>query len=199
MSKSRKLNIKSSTEPLFDYYSPLDLRIVRAATFCYCSLIGGTAVQFLARKYGVKERRARSINDLDFITPVNNPCLGQFNEWLVKNNFKEIKAGVSEYMWNYENSDFGVEVDLLISHERGLANQMLLEGPFLLWHPVYLFVSKVQRMTTSNTREETDKADLNTLYDILEKRKELPLLEEVLSKMDLSDEGIKLVNDVIQE
>ena len=199
MSKSRKLNIKSSTEPLFDYYSPLDLRIVRAATFCYCSLIGGTAVQFLARRYGVKERRARSINDLDFITPVNNPCLGQFNEWLVKNNFKEIKAGVSEYLWNYENPVLGVEVDLLISHERGLANQMFVEGPFLLWHPVYLFVSKVQRMTILNAKADTDKADLNTLYDILKKRKELPLLEEALAKLDLSDAGIKMVNDVILE
>ena len=88
---------------MFDYYSPLDVGIVRVATSCYCALIGGTAVQFLARKYGVKERRARSINDLDFITSARNPYLGQFNDWLVKNNFKEIKAGVSEYMWNYEN------------------------------------------------------------------------------------------------
>lgn len=184
---------------MFDYYSPLDVRIVRVATSCYCALIGGTAVQFLARKYGVKERRARSINDLDFITSARNPNLGQFNEWLVKNNFKEIKVGVSEYMWNYENPNVGVEVDLLISYEAGLENQMFVEDPFLVWHPVYLFVSKVQRMTTFNTRAETDKADLNTLYDILEKRKELPLLEEALSKMDLTDERIRLVNEWIKE
>jgi hypothetical protein len=54
-------------------------------------------------------------------------------------------------------------------------------------------------MTTFNTRAETDKEDLNTLYDILEKRKELPLLEEALSKMDLSDEEIKIVNEWIKE
>jgi len=184
---------------MFDYYSPLDARIVRVATSCYCALIGGTAVQFLARKYGVKERRARSINDLDFITPARNPYLVQFNDWLVKNNFTEIKAGVSEYMWNYENSDAGVEVDLLISHEPRLTSQIFVETPFLVWHPVYLFVSKVQRMTTFNTRAETDKADLNTLYDILKKRKELPLLEEALSKMDLSDEEMMMANEWIKE
>lgn len=50
-----------------------------------------------------------------------------------------------------------------------------------------------------NTRAETDAADLNTLYDVLKKRKELPLLEEALSKMDLTDEGIRLVNDALKE
>ncbi len=54
-------------------------------------------------------------------------------------------------------------------------------------------------MTILNAKADTDKADLNTLYDILKKRKELPLLEEALAKLDLSDAGIKMVNDVILE
>lgn len=184
---------------MFDYYSPLDAGIVRMATFCYCALIGGTAVQFLARKYGIRERRARSNNDLDFISPAGNYFLDQFNERLVTSGFKEVKMGKTEYMWNYEHAELGIEVDLLISHERGLSRQMVLETPFLIWHPVYLFTSKVQRMTLFNTRAETDAADLNTLYDVLKKRKELPLLEEALSKMDLTDEGIRLVNDALKE
>jgi hypothetical protein len=54
-------------------------------------------------------------------------------------------------------------------------------------------------MTTFNTRADTDKADLNTLYDILEQRNELPLLEAALSHLDLSDAEIAQVNEWIKE
>ena len=184
---------------LFDSYSPLDVQVVHRATSYGCALIGGTAVQFLARQYGVKERRSRSVNDLDFITPASNPLTRYFNDWLVRSHFREIKAGASEYMWNYENPHAGVEVDVLISHDPLLPSQIIKVAEILVWHPVNLFVSKVQRMTTFNTRADTDKADLNTLYDILEQRNELPLLETALSNLDLSDAEIAQVNDWIKE
>ncbi len=186
---------------VFDSYSSLDVPIVREASRCGLALIGGTATQLLARKYHVRERRQRSINDLDFITSgiSNKRGIEIFKKALDKWNFSPIKMGDSDFMLNYENKSDGVEVDVLISYETGLMNQFITVNGILVIDPCYAFLTKVQRISSGlSTKNVTDKQDINTLYDVIESMGRIEDLEELLSNsnLDISEEDL---NKLLQE
>ena len=194
----RKLNITKVR--IFDSYSSLDVPIVRAASRNGLALLGGTAVQLLARKYNVKERRSRSINDLDFLTSASNKeGIQAFKFSLKSTGFEPIKMGESEYMLNYENSKEGVEVDCLISWEKNIEDWFITVNGILTVSPVYMFLTKVQRIFSGlSSKNESDVQDLNTLYDIIESRNELGLLESTISEQ-ASEVDIDKLNEYLQE
>ena len=195
----RKLKI--TRVKIFDSYSSLDVPIVREASRCGLALIGGTATQLLARKYSVRERRSRSINDLDFITSglQNKRGISIFKNSLIKWGFTPIKMDDSDFMLNYENTNDGVEVDVLISYESGLMDRFITVNGILVIDPCYAFLTKVQRITSGlSTKNETDKQDINTLYDIIEAMGRISDLEELLSNsnVDIAEEEL---NSLLQE
>lgn len=199
--RERKLNItKTPFTPLFDIYSSLDTSIVSQARHCGFALTGGTAVQVLARYYDVKERRARSINDLDFITAGRNAGgIRMFAYYLEKLGFVSLLDDEPEYMMLYVNSEEGVDVDCLISWEPEIEDLYLFVGPYFIINPCYIFKGKVQRLFSKFAKkQETDIQDLNTLYDIIKKRGEIELLEAMLSKADTDFDPVKL-NEFLQE
>ncbi len=179
---------KLSNEPVenvknFDVYSPLDVYIVRQATGFGMALNGGTAIQCLARHYDVKERRQRSVNDLDFVTIAENPNIAKFKEDLISRGFVPGKMGDCEYLFNYENTSLNVDVDVAISWDMNIADEFIKIDRVLLCNPIYIFVSKLSRMVTPwDAKLDTDIKDLNTLYDIIEKRNELGKLEDRISR-----------------
>lgn len=183
---------KEGEGTLFEEYSEVDVSMVREATRLGCALIGGTAVQMLARVYGVREHRERSKDDLDFLTShTNEEGIKAFKYVLKKSEFVPTKMGDSEFMLNYENVKEGVEVDVLVSWEAGIEGWFLNIRGILVVNPIYLFLMKVQRLFTGlSNKDEADKKDLVALYDVIEKRGELHILEGVLSEKcpDL-DEG----------
>lgn len=177
----RKLTHKQRR--IFDSYTTLDVPIVREASRCGCALLGGTAVQMLARFYHVKERRSRSIDDLDFLTPASNrEGISAFKHKLITNGFEPIKMGESDYMLNYENKEVGVEVDVLISWEPGIEEHFIKVNGILTVEPCYMFVSKLQRIFSGlSTKNELDTQDINTLYDIIESRDEIEKLQDMIA------------------
>lgn len=180
----RKLSIIADSTKLFDSYSKIDVPLVRKATFYSLGLIGGTATQLLAREYGVKERRSRSINDLDFLTTAQNKQNVLLFENFIKNEgFSPVKMGSSDYMLNYENSDLGVEVDVLISWELNLMNKFIKVSGILVISPIWQFIMKLQRISSGlSTKNKTDIQDLNTLFDIVQARDEIHDLEVLIGK-----------------
>lgn len=199
--RERKLNItKTPFTPLFDIYSSLDTSIVSHARHCGFALTGGTAVQVLARYYDVKERRARSINDLDFITAGRNAGgIRMFAYFLEKLGFVSLLDDEPEYMMLYVNSEEGVDVDCLISWEQEIEDLYIFVGPYFIINPCYIFKGKVQRLFSKFAKkQETDIQDLNTLYDVIKKRGEIELLEAMLSKADTDFDPVKL-NEFLQE
>ena len=190
----RKLSISDSADRLFDSYSTLDVPVVRKASLWGFALVGGTAVQLLARHYGVTERRNRSINDLDFFVSAKNTKIGDFKSFLESEGFEEIKMGVSDYMINVENKELGVEVDVLISWDLCIEDTFVSVGGFLVVSPIEIFRTKVQRLISKSTKHDTDVQDLNTLYDVIVARNEIDKLEAVLSSEGLSEEQIDLIN-----
>ncbi|MCD8291150.1 MAG: hypothetical protein LUC91_06575 [Prevotella sp.] len=182
--KKRTLHIIKTDTNYFDIYSPLDIPVVKMATACHLALNGGTATQFLARQYEVKERRARSNNDLDFVTFPRNPRLPFFREFLIKNGFGPIKMGDGEYLMNYANDKVGIEVDVMISWEKDLPDNFFKLRGLLLCDPCFIFTGKLQRLFSgfSSVKNDTDIQDLNTLYDIIEKRNSIEQLQNMSSR-----------------
>jgi len=195
----RKLNIQHTQKPIFDSYSSLDVPLVKQATFWGFALTGGTAVQYLARQYSVKERRKRSINDLDFIVAARNIKIEDFVSYLETQGFVPTKMGVSEYMVFLENKEVGVEVDVMIDWTPHVEDTFVKVGPILTVSPVALFLSKVQRLTTKSAKDVTDKQDLNTLYDIIEQRGEIEKLESELSGEGFTEQQSQELNDWLQD
>ena len=185
---------------IFDSYSSLDVPIVREASRCGCALLGGTAVQMLARKYDVKERRSRSINDLDFLTTsYNKEGIAVFKHSLKKNGFTPILMGESDYMLNYQNPIQGVEVDVLISWEPNITKNFIKVNGILTVSPCYMFVTKVQRIFSGlSTKNESDRQDINTLFDIIEKRGEIELLQDMISE-NCPEVEEDALNELLQE
>lgn len=180
----RNLSIIADSTKLFDSYSKIDVPLVRKATFYSLGLIGGTAIQLLAREYGVRERRSRSINDLDFLTSADNKQnVRLFENFIKSEGFTPTKMGSSDYMLNYENSELGVEVDVLISWERDLMNHFIKVSGILVISPIWQFVMKLQRVSSKlSNKNKTDIQDLNTLFDIVQARDEIHDLERLIEK-----------------
>ena len=195
----RKLNIQHTQKPIFDSYSSLDVPVVKKASLWGFALTGGTAVQYLARFYSVRERRTRSINDLDFKVAARNNKIEDFTAYLVEQGFEPVKMGVSEYMINLENKEVGVEVDVLIDWTPHVEDTFVKVGSILTVSPVALFLSKVQRLTTKSAKDVTDKKDLNTLYDIIEQRGEIEKLESELSGEGFTEQLSQELNDWLQD
>ncbi len=198
---TRKLRIvQPNAINYFDIYSPLDIPTVKLATDCGLALNGGTATQFMARQYDVQERRARSNNDLDFATIPNNPNLSLFKEYLVKQGFEPTKMGDGEYLINYANDKVGIEVDVMISWERDLQKNFFTKNGILLCDPCFIFTCKLQRIFSgfSSIKNSTDIQDLNTLYDIIEKRNEIEKLQDMIAEK-VPDVDEDALNAMLQE
>lgn len=193
--KKLRLKVDDSRVKIIDSYSSLDVPIVKKASFCNLMLIGGTAVQLLARAYGVKELRKRSINDLDFLTSARNKRgIEDFKDALKSQGFVPFKMGESDYMLNYENKDVGVEVDVLISWEPDVMERAVTVKGILVQDPCWQFLQKVQRIAGGlSTKSETDTQDLYVLYDVIEKRKDIEKLEELLSEEVSRDSTVEKV------
>lgn len=185
---------------LFDSYSSLDVPIVRAATFYSLGLLGGTATQYLARQYNVKERRQRSINDLDFLVSAQNKeNIELFKNVLKREGFEPIKMGDSEYMLNYENKKEGVEVDVLISWDSSVNSHLIKVGGILVVEPCYLFVQKLQRMSSGlSNKNATDRQDINTLFDIIQARGEIEKLQDMIAS-EVSEISEEWLNSLLVE
>lgn len=181
---TRKLNIKKSSR-MFDIYSSLDMPVVRQATFYGFALIGGTAVEHWANYYDVEKRRNRSINDLDFISHNENPHIAHYLNWLRKNGFETSNSTERDSLIFLKHKEIEIEVDLLVTHEHNVTDYFTKLGGFLTVSPVYIFIAKVQRLSVSSYKNETDIQDLNTLFDVLKKRNEIELLQDELGKYSL--------------
>ncbi len=169
-------------QAIFDSYSSLDVPVVKEASKHNLFLIGGTAIQLWARYYGVKERRTRSINDLDFLIEAGNKRgLEAFKEFLEDSGFVE-EGSVSDedYTLFFKNTHDEVEVDILRTYER-ITDVAEVKGVKTI-DPVKLFIFKLQRLTSGDqTKSVTDIQDLNTLYDVIEKRGNITELEDAIS------------------
>ncbi|MCD8296693.1 MAG: hypothetical protein LUC88_03880 [Prevotella sp.] len=189
-----------NTNNYFDIYSPLDIPVTKMATACLLALNGGTATQFMARQYGVKERHPRSNNDLDFTTIPKNPMLPFFRDFLIEKGFEPVKMGDGEYLMNYANDKVGIEVDIMISWEKGLLGNFFMQGNILLCDPCFIFTSKLQRIFSgfSSLKKDSDIQDINTLYDIIEKRNNIEHLQDMIAEK-VPDVDIDTLNDMLQE
>ena len=195
-----------SEKTFIETYSPFDIPIVINATKCGFALIGGTAVQFLARMYKVKENRERSRDDINFMSKADNKGIEEFKKYLSGEKFVPFIEENNGFQLGYANKKAGVEVNVLLTYDSefegqiervNLTTETYDEISVLFWKPVYLFKAKVQRMSTSDSRRKDDGADLKTLYDIIEKRGENVELVKELSGMDLSAAMVKLINGAI--
>ncbi len=170
------------------------------ATFCNLALNGGTATQFMARQYDVRERRTRSNNDFDFATTPKNPKLPLFREFLIEQGFEPVKMGDGEYLINYANDKVGIEVDVMISWEKDLQKNFFKKNGILLCDPCFIFTCKIQRIFSgfSSIKTDTDIQDLNTLYDIIEKRNDIEKLQDMIGR-DVPDVDVDALNALLQE
>lgn len=193
---TRKLNIGEPTR-IFDSYSSLDVPLVRKATVCGLMLIGGTAVQLLAKAYNVRERRSRSLNDLDFMTSYENKHVDNFVSFIKSLGFNEVVT--SEFQNSYENKEDGVDVDILFSYESDVMSHAIKVRGVLVLDPCWQFVQKVQRLIEGfSNKRESDTQDLNTLFDIIVERNEIEKLQDLISSEvpDISEEEL---NSFLQE
>lgn len=193
----RKLCLIKDSQQIIDSYSSLDVPVVRNATFYSLMLIGGTATQLLARAYGVKERRKRSINDLDFLTTYQNKNINKFNKVLQEQGF--IEDSDSEYMQNWHNEEAGVDVDILVSYEPDVMDRAIKVKGVLVQEPCWQFVQKLQRIVTGfSDKKKTDVQDINTLYDIIDKRGEIEKLQNLIVQ-EIPDIDEDVLNDLLNE
>lgn len=193
----RQLSLIKDSYQIFDSYSSLDVPVVRSATFYSLMLIGGTATQLLARAYGVRERRQRSINDLDFLTTYQNKSISNFNKVLEEQGF--VEDSDSEYMQNWHNSEVDVDVDILISYEPHVMDRSIKVNGILVQEPCWQFIQKLQRIVTGfSNKKDTDVQDLNTLYDIIDKRGEIEKLQNLIVQ-EIPDIDESLLNSYLIE
>lgn len=196
----RKLRLTRNSIHIIDSYSSLDIPIVRKASYYSLMLIGGTATQLLARAYGVKERRKRSINDLDFLTSAKNQGgVKAFERVIQEHGFTPASKDNFEYMLNYENKEVGCDVDVLISWEPDIMDRAIRVNGILVQDPCWQFVQKLQRITTGfGSKRTTDTQDLNTLFDVVEKRGEIDKLQRLISE-EVPDIEEEFLNSLLQE
>ncbi|MCM1177381.1 MAG: hypothetical protein NC115_06970 [Bacteroidales bacterium] len=180
---------------VFDIYSPIDIEVVRKINSLGAALIGGSAVQTLARSYGIMPRRKRSYNDLDFIIGEPDNVVA-IDAYLKSAGF--VMTGEFEFTdptLHYYNEEYDVEADLFNSFYVSSEDFVERNG-LLFWNPVWLYASKIQRVAMPGSVEkETDLMDLMTLDEIISLQELEDELEDVLMLLGIAQETL----DRIQE
>lgn len=189
-SKLNSMDAKKNIETgkVFDIYSPVDVQVVRNVNSFGAALIGGSAVQTLARSYGIVPRRKRSYNDLDFIIG-DRDQVEDIDAYLRSAGF--VMTGEFEFTdptLHYYNEEYDVEVDLFNSYYTNPDDFIARDG-MLFWSPVWLYASKVQRVGTPGAVEkESDLMDLMTLDEIITQQELEAEVEDVLSMLGISQD-----------
>lgn len=180
---------------IFDIYSPIDIHVVRNVNSLGAALIGGSAVQTLARSFGIMPRRKRSYNDLDFIIGDTGKA-AELDACLKSAGF--IMTGefeLSDPTVHYYNEEYDVEVDLFNSFYVH-PDDFVERNGLLFWSPVWLYASKIQRIAIPGSVEKkTDFMDLMTLDEIISLENLEDEVENVLMLLGIQQETF----DRIQE
>lgn len=184
--------------PLFQQYTPYDIRIVKTATRYGLYLIGGTAIDLLCRYYSVPFWRSRSDNDLDFWTAYDNSYKGKFIRHIKRTLGFVIKED-SDYMQSLESSVIHADTDILIDYDRNNCKFGYTVNDIKVMSPIYLFVSKFDRYINSNNaqRKNTDFKDLQTLLLLIDRINGFDELENHLSALNYDQRAEDALNDII--
>lgn len=180
---------------VFDIYSPIDIHVVRNVNALDAALIGGSAVQTLARSFGIVPRRRRSYNDLDFIIGDAGKSY-KIDAYLRSAGFA-MTGGfeLTDPTIHYYNEEYDVEADLFNSFYVHTDDFVEMNG-LLFWSPVWLYASKIQRVAMPGSVEkETDFMDLMTLDEIISLENLEEEVENVLMLLGIQQETF----DRIQE
>ena len=181
---------------IFDSYSSLDVPVVKNLNRFGAVLIGGTAIQHMAHYYGVKERRKRSIDDLDFIMLQSNPNRDLVNRFLLNHGFKSSMDKNDGWSMHYHSDTDGVDVDILISVSSDIVSSAKKVGSILCIDPVEQYLQKVERVTISDVKRKSDIADIYTLYDIIVKLGREDELYDKLDDLSLTEEQQLFYNEI---
>lgn len=194
-----KNRTKHKSMQLFEAYTTVDQKIVKAMNGFGLALIGGTALDVYCRTYGVKMSRNRSKNDLDFIAPAHKKIEPAI-DWLKQNGF-ELKTDTKGYSIHLEMPDHSVEVDILVDYSKEFFDHFQVIRGIATMSPSWLFTSKFQRYvnTTDSKRKATDEKDLLNWLEIINKLNMVDRLEELLSKSYFSSVEEKKLNMLIDK
>lgn len=196
----RKLKI---IKPLFENYTTVDEPIVRLASNYQLYLIGGTAIDMLCRHYGISNNRNRSNNDIDFLSFATNLSKTQeyANKLMHLYNFR--KDIESSYMITMNNSNVGVDVDILIDYDSSNLEYGMTANGILVMSPCYMVYSKLDRYLNSinEERRKIDIADIETLLKIMDKigESEFSKLETMVAKNLNGSDMIDVLNGLIEK
>lgn len=196
----RKLSI---IKPLFENYTTVDEPIVKLASSYQLYLIGGTAIDMLCRNYGINNNRNRSNNDIDFLSFATNLIKTQeyVNKLMYLYNFK--KDIESSCMITMNNSNVGVDVDILIDYDSNNLEYGTMVNGILVMSPCYMVYSKLDRYLNSinEERRKIDIADIETLLKIMDKigESEFSRLEIMIAKNLNGNDMINVLNGLIEK
>lgn len=196
----RKLNI---IKPLFENYTTVDEPIVRLASNYQLYLIGGTAIDMLCRHYDISNNRNRSNNDIDFLSFATNLSKTQeyVNKLMHLYNFR--KDIESSYMITMNNSNVGVDVDILIDYDSNNLEYGITVNGILVMSPCYMVYSKLDRYlnSTNEERRKIDIADIETLLKIMDKigESEFSKLESIIAKNLNGSDMVDVLNGLIEK
>lgn len=196
----RKLKI---IKPLFENYTTVDEPIVRLASNYQLYLIGGTAIDMLCRHYGISNNRNRSNNDIDFLSFATNLSKTQecVNKLMHLYNFR--KDIESSYMITMNNSNVGVDVDILIDYDSSNLEYGMTVNGILVMSPCYMVYNKLDRYlnSTNEERKKVDIADIETLLKIMDKigESEFSKLETMIAKNLSGSDMIDVLNGLIEK
>ena len=196
----RKLKI---IKPLFENYTTVDEPIVRLASNYQLYLIGGTAIDMLCRHYGISNNRNRSNNDIDFLSFATNLSKTQeyVNKLMHLYNFR--KDIESSYMITMNNSNVGVDVDILIDYDSSNLEYGTTVNGTLVMSPCYMVYNKLDRYlnSTNEERKKIDIADIETLLKIMDKigESEFSKLESIIAKNLNGNDMIDVLNGLIEK
>lgn len=196
----RKLKI---IKPLFENYTTVDEPIVRLASNYQLYLIGGTAIDMLCRHYSINNNRNRSNNDIDFLSFATNLSKTQeyVNKLMHLYNFR--KDIESSYMITMNNSNVGVDVDILIDYDSSNLEYSTTVNGILVMSPCYMVYNKLDRYlnSTNEERKKIDIADIETLLKIMDKigESEFSKLESIIAKNLNGNDMIDVLNGLIEK
>ena len=196
----RKLSI---IKPLFENYTTVDEPIVRLASNYRLYLIGGTAIDMLCSNYEVSNNRNRSNNDIDFLPFAVNLSKTQeyVNKLMYLYNFK--KDIESNYMITMNNSNVGVDIDILIDYDQTNLQYGMTVNNVLVMSPCYMVYNKLDRYLNSinEERRKIDIADIETLLKIMDKigESEFFKLESIIAGNLNGSDMIDVLNGLIEK
>lgn len=179
-------NFSYKRTALFTQYYQADDLIVSIASKNKITLYGGTGLQYLCRFAKINFYRERSVDDLDFTCDyTNRKGLQEFAREILGLGYKlKSYKGLDKYVYRFTPKDFEYPISIdLTYHTKPLdKNQILNINGDLVWSPLIMFVTKLERygemdfladidlsFTKDGNKLEKDKFDLATIYLISKK------------------------------